>query len=338
MAKSNTVSKKELHQILTKNGEDIKEGEVESIYNRICGNYQKMISSMQEATDTKTIVHTVKRVILNGAAANLGKINKENKLSIEEQRHILKETMKMIIEVLAGLTPDEYCKLYCAKINDMLKVDNLKNDIISLAPVEMLTECCFDSKRILFKSVFPEYYEKNFPKIIDVDIFFASGELKSGMKHRARPLNEFEMDNKSKRVNYGNEIDKIIYNNVRSLLMEKSNYDYGDVLFFFSNWELLVNNTKTKKPGFYEIIEERGCYEHPLDFFFINSPFEEQVKYMDEYIKLRNGIKNLGKNPQIDFMYRSFCENREYFYKKANLEYKEPGEMEYEYTEPECVK
>lgn len=336
MTKSNTVSKKELRQILEKNG-TIEDGEVESIYDRICGNYPKMVSSMQEATDTKTIVHTVKRVILNGAAANLGKISRDNRPSIEEQRRILKESMKMIIEGLAGLTPDEYCKLYCAKINDMLKVDNLKNDIISLAPVEMLTECCFDSKRILFKSVFPEYYEENFPKIIDVDIFFASGELKSGMKHRARPLNEFEMDNKSRRVNYGNEIDKIIYDNVRSLLMEKSNYDYKDVMFFFSNWELLVNNAKSKKPGFYEIIEERGCYEHPLDFFFFNSPFEEQVKYMDEYVQNRNSIKSLAKNPQIDFMYKAFCENRGYFYDKAGLEYKEPDNAEYEDMEPECV-
>ena len=42
-----------------------------------------------------------------------------------------------------------------------------------------------------------------------------------------------------------------------------------------------------KKYGFVKVIEARGCYPTPLDFYFLNSPTEYQFEHLQEYMTAR---------------------------------------------------
>lgn len=65
------------------------------------------------------------------------------------------------------------------------------------------------------------------------------------------------------------------------------------------------------KYGFVKVIEARGCYPTPLDFYFLNSPMEYQVDHIDEYIEARNQAK-LPHVKALDMMYEAYQQSLEH--------------------------
>lgn len=187
----------------------------------------------------------------------------------------------------------------------------------------ILREAMFDNKKILFRLCWPEYYKEHYAIPKAMDIFNCTGELKGNLV-RASAIKDFEDEpeqekkilqngkfstakKERKRVyNHGQEVDDIIYWSMKQILP----------LFEMKTKDLYLSLAKPReagwsKYGFVKVIEARGCYPTPLDFYFLNSPMEYQVDHIDEYIEARNQAK-LPHVKALDMMYEAYQQSLEH--------------------------
>lgn len=233
----------------------------------------------------------------------------------------MQAAVKYIVEEVMELTPAEYDAIYSTTLNQKATLDHAIRKIVINAPTRIMTEALFDSKAILFRIIWPEYYAQKYSKPKPFDIFNATGELKGNLI-RAGRIKELPTDNTVARVlnngkfssakkerkrvnNHGKSVDKLVYWAMSSILP----------YFEIPTEELFLSLAKPKKAewtdyGFVKIIEARGCYPSPLDFYMWNSPVEYQMEHVEEYMQAREKAK-LKRIPALDAMYNAYQKSKD---------------------------
>lgn len=232
---------------------------------------------------------------------------------------IIQESVKYIVEQVMELTPAEYDAIYSTVLNQRATIDHAIRKIVNSAPSSVVTETLFNNKAILFKMCWPEYYEEHFPKPTPMQVFNATGETKGDLI-RAGKIKELPEDEEKKLLsngrfssakkerkrvyNHGKEVDKVVYWAMTSILP----------LFEMTTPQLFLGLAKPRSAGwsrygFVKIIEARGCYPTPLDFYMWNSPAEWQLEHVDEYMEARKKAK-LAPVPALDLMYEAYQRSR----------------------------
>ena len=252
------------------------------------------------------IVRCVKRVIFG------------DKKGIEnESLSVLVATFKEIVNI-CNLTVEEYNRSWSVAINKKMFLENISRKITALASDEDKEECAFQRKRLLFKIVYPDYYKENFNPIKPYDLIHVGGEDKASLVRAAKPLINKEEKENTEITSDGAIVDRIIMKAInagfktsdvtdkiqimKNLTDEKAIRDLGDS----------SAGQKSSLPGCFHIINERKCYDSYIDFYFLNLPKEEQLLYVDDFMKIREeaGIK---PNPLMNKFYEIFQENRDEF-------------------------
>ena len=243
------------------------------------------------------VISAVKKIVFeeyqNGEIQTHG-VNKQKNYAV------LVEATRYIVEEIMGLTPAEYDAIYSAALNQKACIDYAARKIVQGASAAINAEALFDAKKTLFRICWPDYYRETYKKPQPRDIFYAQGEIKSALIRagRVRLFNDatdgvgidilqngrFSTKKKERRrvYNHGDEVDKIVYWAMDAIFsqIEITTSDLFDSL---------ANPKKHgwDSYGFTDIIEGRGCYPSPLDFYMLNSPQDYQLAHIEEYIAAR---------------------------------------------------
>lgn len=113
--------------------------------------------------------------------------------------------------------------------------------------------------------------------------------------------------------NYGAGVDKIVYRAMRECLP----------VFVMDTRTLfralaLPKESDFKNYGFTKIIEGRGCYDSPLDFYFLNSPVSFQMENFELYLETRK-FARLPESKTLN-TYSKIFEKRKALERERNLE------------------
>lgn len=215
------------------------------------------------------------------------------------------KVLRYILHDIDHISIQEFDSMYSTKMLVNLKIKALVFNIIAEAPDEIKGECGFESKRIVFRTVFPDYYKTYFKPLTATEIFFCNGELKSGLIRAAKSKLDSVMDgqdideisksgmlkkqrvSKAKNVN-GNTVDKILYDAMTQFLdANLETTDFIEKMRYLASIKGIMKKKNEPLPGIFEVINERGCYANPLDFYMFNSPVELQTYYIDDYMDIR---------------------------------------------------
>lgn len=246
-------------------------------------------------------------------------------------------TLRFIVEKMCGLTPEEFDSVYSTRTNKKIHVENLTRKISEMVSDDVKEKCFFEQKRIIFATVYPEYYKQKFADFKAEDIFNAKGDLKGALVRAARICNpdagvDTSLENNDgsfKKVNirngvkktYGKFVDKIIFNAIDEVLensLKEDEDELRDDGFLkdstYKKMEYLASSKNYKSPdktkyGCFAIIDERGCYACYLDFYFLNMPPEKQLEYVDDFMYIREKAK-IQKEPMLDMLYDIYKENQ----------------------------
>lgn len=280
---------------------------IKSIY-RLKENATKWRTT-ENVMDSQSLVCAAKRVIFG---------EKSQKLSHKEHC----EVMRFIIRDILEIDESVFYNIYSTSTLHDLRIKNLANLIVKTAPEEVKIKCLFNYKRILFASVYPDFYEKVFPQIESSDIYYCSGDIKSSLKKasmiRLDSLRDGEelTDQKKKDGTYkkeraskakglhGKQIDELLYHALDEILTVNGMEEFVDKLDFLATVKSFYNSQNTQMPGIYSIIEARGCYDSPLDFYMLNSPVDIQHENFFEYIKIRRQAQ--GTNELLDMILSAY--------------------------------
>ena len=139
---------------------------------------------------------------------------------------------------------------------------------------------------------FPTYYKEHFPKIIATQILVPDGKMRGDLKHAGSI--------KKNKVNYGEEVDEIIWNAI---------HDAWKTLFNCTTEEMFLMLAAPKAFGInfgsFEVIKSRGCYPSVLDFYMWNAPQDFQEDHIEEYLQAREAAK-LPYLEELDFLVKSY--------------------------------
>ena len=148
-------------------------------------------------------------------------------------------------------------------------------------------DCLLDSKKFILKSLYPEYYKATYNEKYNVidDLVNADEETINNLKLVGK-VKTTVTNNRS--VQMGNVVDELIYEAFEGNFKARQGIvDFKDKLIFLSN----AKQYHLKQMSFIKIMNNRGCYASPLDFYYLNSPKELQDKYFDEYKELRDSTQ-----------------------------------------------
>ena len=269
-----------------------------SVYGPIYDKIETASDQYQEDHDWNKqtdVVRAVARIICGTSKS----YNDNDKLEI----HIA--TLKHMVSDMCGLTVDEFSTLYSTSFCKKIMTENIGRKITSYASEKIKAECLFDQKRMLFKMVYPEYYERTFPPITAKDIYLASSDLKSNLVRAGRIFDE-----NGEKVGCGEIVDKIIHNAITEVMASSDVTDTVEIMRLLADTKRL-KASEEGIPGCFSIIEERGCYACPLDFYFLNLKPSDQAYVIDDYMKIRNEFKSIKKEPLIDKLYEFYKDNKD---------------------------
>ena len=290
--------------------------EIASVYDGIKLN----IENVQKDEDAKTLIPIAKKMIFG---------DKSSEMNYNKACRVL----DYIIKDICNLDEKTFLSLYNTAMLRNMRIKNLTEYIIKNAPNEILKECAFENKRILFASVWKNFYDTEFSKLTTDDIFYCKGELKGGLiKAAASKIDviyagediagEKKKDGTYKKYHasngniYGQVVDKIVYSALDDIF-NRANLSFPEKLKYLAECKKTCKEKNLTPPGIFSVIDARMCYECPLDFFMFNSPENLQIKYIDEYMAFRR--KGLyPANPVLDAIYEAY---RMEFVKMDNKNY-----------------
>ena len=268
-----------------------------SVYGPIYNKIEATSDRYQEDHDWSIqtdVVRAIARIICGSSKAS----------SNSERLDVQIATFKHIVSDFCGLSVEEFCSLYSTAFCKKIKTENIGRKITAQAPDSIKKECLFDQKRMLFKMVYPEYYDRAFPNISAVEIFLASSELKSNLVRAGRIYDE-----DGEKTGYGEIVDEIVHNAITEVMKMSGNTNTVDIMRLLANTKGL-RASEEGVPGCFSIIEERGCYACPLDFYFLNLKPSDQLFVIDDYMKIRKEFR-IKPEPLIDKLYQVYLDNKE---------------------------
>lgn len=198
---------------------------------------------------------------------------------------------KYLVERIMKLDVEEYDALYSSAFNSKHLATAIRTITDKVNRADAM-ECGFVKKNILFKTVWPDYYRAHYSRPSSIDIFHPKGELKAALIHQC------QMTNKN-----GGPIDQMAAHAIRDLLPAIGYNDRPSQLKFMAN----LKKHNFHNVGIFKIIND-NCKQYAcmLDFYYLNLPRDEQIKYIDVYYKERQKIKNVKPNKILDIMYSFF--------------------------------
>ena len=246
---------------------------------------------------------------------------KSQKMTFEQNCQVLDYIIKNVLEI------DEatFYNIYNSATLIRLRLRNLTSLIIKMAPEDLKLRCVYNNKRILFASVYPDFYKKNFAPIQSEDIYNCSGDVKSSLKKAAGiklssirdgedVLEETTKDGmyKTERGSqakglHGTEVDKLLFNTLNEMMEMGGFISYKSKLNFIAGVKSFYSNLGTSLPGIYSVIDSRGCYDSYLDFFFLNSDPQKQKYYFSDFMEYRS--KYQEDNELLNEIYEVYLED-----------------------------
>lgn len=235
------------------------------------------------------------------------------------QSESLIETFRYIIEQIYQLTPDELDSIYCTQINKKIRIENLIRKILQTLSLEVKGKYCFITKRIIFGTIYPEYYKSHFPQITSHDIFYAKNELKAACIHAGK----IHTATKHSATNAGSTIDKLLFDAIEDVFDELQTSEADDKfrddgflkddvylrLEWFASPKPLKADSGKKLPGCISLIKNRSCYACPIDFYFLNMSLVQQLNYIDDFMEIRrNG--QIPESPTLNLLYELYQQNQ----------------------------
>lgn len=199
-----------------------------------------------------------------------------------------KEAVKYVIEEILELTPAEYDAIYSNRFNQMAHIDYAVRKIVEGASDDINRKTAFVSKQVLFATLWPNYYKLHYFPVRPMDVFNATGEIKSALIRNGKPREDDRPGRRDRIAHRADEVDAIVY--------WAMNEVFKSIEMPIKDLFLSLADPKKfgwRKLGFVRVIEARGCYPSPLDFYFMNSPLSFQKNHFQEYMDAR---KEAGLN------------------------------------------
>lgn len=205
--------------------------------------------------------------------------------------------VKYLVENVMNITPATFYNIYNTQFLKEYKLYSGIMHLIDEAPEEVQKECYFNHKDILFKSVWPEFYEKNIAgSITPYDILFANNEKKDMFKSCIIRAGQVKtISSKDKGTKYGAAVDEILFDAIKEQLFAVTGQceTIPDAFYVLGEY-----SKKKEENGGNDIAISRG-YKSILDFFYLNLPEDFQVKYGLEYLDAREAC-GLSREPVLE--------------------------------------
>lgn len=279
---------------------------------------EKFEAKQEEAgwNQNQKLVCTVKKLLFGDNQAKIldlkgtrGRKNHANMIN----------AIRFVVEEILELTPEEYDAIYSTQLNKSIRLEHAIREVVKNAPEYIMEEAMFDYQKMIFRMCWPDYFKEHYSgKLTPMEIFDAKGSFKSALIRaaRIRAVDEKESDgakllnngkfsskvveNKRER-NHGEQIDKLVFEALRTVMSEVYEAKTEDLFNILAQ----PHRSKIDQFGCIQVIAARGCYPTPLDFYFLNSDVNYQMKHIHEYMAARSRA-HLPHIKALDCMYEAF--------------------------------
>ena len=213
----------------------------------------------------------------------------------------LSAAIRYIVEEVMGLTPSTFYNKYDTVFLKEFKIYPAVMNLIDNAPESVQIECCFNHKDILFKSLWPDFYEKNLAGSITAhDILFAENGKKDMFKSNIIRAGQVKnITSKDKGTKFGALVDEMLFDAITEDLYQNGTFQSIKELFQALG-ALSVATKKDEMVGGNEIAISRG-YKSILDFYYLNLPDSIQIAHARDFLNAREE-SGLAPEPMLEIM------------------------------------
>lgn len=209
-------------------------------------------------------------------------------------------SVRYIVEDVMKINPATFYNTYDTNFMKKHKMYPGILSLIAQTPPEIQKECCFNHKDIVFKNVWPEFYEKNLENSVTPhDILYATNKKKDMFKLNIIRAGKVDtIIKKDKGTKFGDLVDEMLFDAIQAELFVESKLCSTIPESFYVLGELSKPAKKEEQNGGNDIAVSRG-YKSLLDFFYLNLPTEMQERFGIEYLDARKQA-NLEPEPILE--------------------------------------
>lgn len=237
------------------------------------------------------------------------------------KRDINIKVVRAIILDIIGLTPEQYYSIYSTKINRTLHIYPYAKEIIDSCSAEEKDAYGVDNKDIFFVLCFPEFAKDRIDmgKKTTHDFLYCKGGFKSGLI-KASKCNKIIIDKitsfeefedlvfKMKNSKSGDLVDRRIFDALNDAFAASNYEDKAKILTMIANYKKFFSDCNTEIAGFVDVVNARGCYQTPLDFYYANLSKDDRLDLFDTYYSLKEELGQI--TPALELMKEFIDENR----------------------------
>lgn len=215
-------------------------------------------------------------------------------------------SVKYIVEDVMKISPATFYNTYDTNFMKQYKMYPGIQSLIEQTPPEIQKECCFNHKDIVFRNVWPEFYDKNLANSVTPhDILYATNKKKDMFKSNIIKAGKVDTIVKKakeaefgKGTKFGDLVDEMLFDAIKAELFVESKLCSTIPEAFYVLGELSKPAKKEEQNGGNDIAMSRG-YKSILDFFYLNLPPEMQERFGIEYLDARERV-NLESEPILE--------------------------------------
>lgn len=211
-----------------------------------------------------------------------------------QQYEDLCASVRYIVEEVMRISPSTFYNTYDTKFMKEHKMYPGITSLIEQTPPEIQKECYFNHKDIVFRTVWPEFYEKNIAnEITSRDIVYATNSkkdmFKSNILRAGQVKNIIKKDKGSK---FGDLVDEMLFDAIQEHFLVGGICSTIPEIFLLLGDISNPSNKNAEETGGNDIAISRG-YKSILDFFYLNLPEQMQEIYGMPYLDIRKdcGLK-----------------------------------------------
>lgn len=197
-------------------------------------------------------------------------------------------TIKYIVEDVMKISPATFYNTYDTAFMKQHKMYPGIMSLIDQTPPEIHKECYFNHKDIVFRNVWPDFYEKNIANSVTPhDILYATNKKKDMFKSNIIRAGKVDtIIKKDKGTKFGDLVDEMLFDAIQAELFVESRMCSTIPEAFYVLGELSKPSKKEETNGGNDIAMSRG-YKSILDFFYLNLPSAMQERFGVAYLDAR---------------------------------------------------
>lgn len=209
-------------------------------------------------------------------------------------------SVKYIVEDVMKISPATFYNTYDTNFMKQHKMYPGITNLIELTPPEIQKECCFNHKDIVFRNVWPDFYEKNLANSVTPhDILYATNKKKDMFKSNIMRAGKVDtIIKKDKGTKFGDLVDEMLFEAIDKELFSNSKICSSIPDAFYVLGEMSRPSKKDDQNGGNDIALSRG-YKSILDFFYLNLPPDIQEANGLKYLETRKKV-NLAPEPVLE--------------------------------------